>query len=205
MARYCSRCNEHIDLHGHKRIVGSRGGMARSCRPQALSAAAAAVNVNESTSALYSAAALTPEAKPATSCDSSSVAPHHLLSSVASSAPYGNDFTALNESCDGLEVDHSNTSSAYVRVRKAGAAAPTGHMAGSSCEVVHDPQADDFIPIHISGRGQYSVPRGNLVGAGVQSQYNELAALVQPNTSTSRFGQGIAHRSSLAGGSLLPK
>lgn len=187
MARYCMQCNEHIDLHGHKRLIR---GMARSCRPEALTKAASTArsvgseNVQstpEQVSVQREAVAYTP---------------------AVSTAPFGTDFTSSQSVMSVDRCDDAN----FVRIRKAGLAAPQNHLGGSSCEVVHDPDADDFLPIHISGRGGCIPPKGNLSGAAVHSQFNELQAVVQPNSNGLRFASGhVAQQNHLYGGSLVPK
>lgn len=104
-------------------------------------------------------------------------------------APYGTEYTEA-------------PAESYVRVRKVSAMTPTGHLGGSSCTVVNDPRAHDFIPVHISGRGHHSAPKNHLVGAAAHSEFDELEEL---NKHAAAHKPGPSHLSHLKGSGLIPQ
>lgn len=174
MAKYCQRCNQHLELHGFRRGVGAKGGSIRSCPEAALA------------DVQRRATAVAPdEGHDATPTQQRSPDPRSYVHTPAPSttAPYGSDHTAMHDD-------------AYVRVRKVGDLTPANHLGGTACTVVEDAFANDFIPVHITTRA----PQDHLHGAAAHSDFNELEAWKTPGTKThksqlsSMVGGGLVPR-----------
>ncbi|CUF99504.1 Hypothetical protein, putative [Bodo saltans] len=170
MAKYCQRCHQHLDLHGFRRGVGAGNSSIRSC----------------------------PDVAPLASSRSSQLGSEHhtpvverppdvhfYTPSPSSTAPFGTDNTSATHRSD-----------SYVRVRKVGELTPANHLEGTSCTVVLDENADNFIPLHIAGKA----PHDNLHGAAAQSNFNELDAWKRPGSKVHP-----SQVSQMTGGGLVPR
>jgi hypothetical protein len=178
MAKYCQRCNQHLDLHGFRRVIGATGGSIRSCPETAL----ADVAERQRFAATHSSEETTP--LPQRSPD-----PREWMQytpAPCETAPYGSDRSAIPED-------------PYRRVRRMGERTPGNHLDGSSCTVVNDKDANNFIPVHIAGRG-VAAPQNHLHGASALSDFNELDAWKRPGSKVHP-----SQVSSMSGGGLVPR
>lgn len=176
MAKYCQRCNQHLDLHGHKRLIG--GGTVRSCPVEALAAVDERRKVTQET--------------PARQLESPEVwqTPLHTSPPPPMATPYGTDYTSHNES--------------YIRSKKCAEPTVQTHLGGSSCAVVAGEfLPEPHLPVHIAGRNALK-PNGHLSGAAAVSQFDELEVLNAKAHHSQSRALGL-HGSSMSGGGLIPK
>jgi hypothetical protein len=170
MAKYCQRCHQHLDLHGFRRGVGAGNSSIRSCPEVAPLASSRSSQLD------FGSPTPVPERSPDRQ--------QFHTPAPSSTAPFGNDHTSA------LESDR------YVRVRKVGELTPANHLEGTSCTVVLDEDADNFIPLHIAAKA----PQDNLHGAAAQSNFNELDSWKRPGSKIHP-----SQVSQMTGGGLVPR